>query len=118
MFLFIYLNDTYLGMPTWSNKVFTHILGSGGRWVRPAEHIQVEGTTWEEQVKNLSDDIFHSVGFEVEAVTRLPYLCEGDMHQDYYVLDDAVFVLKPQEWDPEWLRSKFDCLDIYRSLSL
>ncbi|XP_058262366.1 methyltransferase-like protein 9 isoform X1 [Hemibagrus wyckioides] len=68
-----------------------------GRWVRPSEHIQVKGTTWEEQVKNLSDDIFHTVGFEVEAVTRLPYLCEGDMHQDYYVLDDAVFVLKPQE---------------------
>ncbi|KAF7705079.1 hypothetical protein HF521_020365 [Silurus meridionalis] len=68
-----------------------------GRWVRPAEHICVNGTTWEEQVRNLSDIIFHSIGFEVEAVTRLPYLCEGDMHQDYYVLDDAVFVLKPQE---------------------
>ncbi|KAI5103041.1 methyltransferase-like protein 9 isoform X1, partial [Silurus meridionalis] len=66
-----------------------------GRWVRPAEHICVNGTTWEEQVRNLSDIIFHSIGFEVEAVTRLPYLCEGDMHQDYYVLDDAVFVLKP-----------------------
>ncbi|TSK14583.1 Methyltransferase-like protein 9 [Bagarius yarrelli] len=71
-----------------------------GRWVRPAERISVKGTTWEEQVKNLSDDIFHTVGFEVEAVTRLPYLCEGDMHQDYYVLDDAVFVLKPQEHGP------------------
>lgn len=65
--------------------------------MRPAEHIRLKGTTWEEQVKNLSDDIFHSVGLEVEVVTRLPYLCEGDMHQDYYVLDDAVFVLKPQE---------------------
>ncbi|KAB5555383.1 hypothetical protein PHYPO_G00033410 [Pangasianodon hypophthalmus] len=68
-----------------------------GRWVRPSEHIRMEGTTWEEQVKNLSDDIFLNVGFEVEVVTRLPYLCEGDMHQDYYVLDDAVFVLKPRE---------------------
>ncbi|KAM9462256.1 protein-L-histidine N-pros-methyltransferase isoform 2-T2 [Clarias gariepinus] len=68
-----------------------------GRWERPAEHVHVKGRTWEEQVKDLSEDIFHSVGFEVEAVTRLPYLCEGDMYQDYYVLDDAVFVLKPQE---------------------
>ncbi|XP_060717798.1 methyltransferase-like protein 9 isoform X1 [Tachysurus vachellii] len=68
-----------------------------GSWVRPAEHIHVKGTTWEEQVKNLSDGIFHSVGLEVEAVTRLPYLCEGDMHQDFYVLDDAVYVLKPQD---------------------
>lgn len=79
------------------------MLGSGGSWVRPVEHIRVKGTTWEEQVKNLSDDVFHNVGFEVEAVTRLPYLCEGDMHQDYYVLDDAVFVLKPQKWGPNWL---------------
>ncbi|XP_060794900.1 methyltransferase-like protein 9 isoform X2 [Neoarius graeffei] len=67
-----------------------------GRWVRPVQHIHVKGTTWEEQVKNLSD-VFSNIGFEVETVTRLPYLCEGDMHQDYYVLDDAVFVLKPQE---------------------
>lgn len=33
----------------------------------------------------------------MEAVTRLPYLCEGDMYNDYYVLDDAVFVLKASE---------------------
>lgn len=77
------------------------ILGIGGRWVRPAQHIHVKGTAWEEQVKNLSDDLLHNVGFEVEAVTRLPYLCEGDMYQDYYVLDDAVFVLKPQEGGPD-----------------
>lgn len=64
--------------------------------MRPVQHIHVKGTTWEEQVKNLSD-VFSNIGFEVETVTRLPYLCEGDMHQDYYVLDDAVFVLKPQE---------------------
>lgn len=43
---------------------------------------------------DLSSEVFPRVGFEVEAVTRLPYLCEGDMYNDYYVLDDAVFVLK------------------------
>ncbi|XP_035389484.1 methyltransferase-like protein 9 isoform X2 [Electrophorus electricus] len=69
----------------------------GGNWIRPKEHIQVKGKTWEEQVTNLSVDTFQKIGFEVEAVTRLPYLCEGDMKQDFYVLDDAVFVLKPQE---------------------
>lgn len=42
----------------------------------------------------MSSDVFQQVGFQVEAVTRLPYLCEGDMYNDYYVLDDAVFVLK------------------------
>lgn len=45
----------------------------------------------------MSSDVFHQVGFQVEAVTRLPYLCEGDMYNDYYVLDDAVFVLKALE---------------------
>lgn len=45
----------------------------------------------------LSTEVFQKVGFEVETVTRLPYLCEGDMYNDYYVLDDAVFVLKASE---------------------
>uniref|UniRef100_A0A8C5DID0 Methyltransferase like 9 n=1 Tax=Gouania willdenowi TaxID=441366 RepID=A0A8C5DID0_GOUWI len=65
----------------------------GGRWERPKEHLIVNGKTWEEQVTNLSNGLLR-LGFEVEAVTRLPYLCEGDMYNDYYVLDDAVFVLK------------------------
>ncbi|CDQ87801.1 methyltransferase-like protein 9 isoform X1 [Oncorhynchus mykiss] len=69
----------------------------GGKWQRPREHIKVKGKKWEEQVTNLSNEVFREVGFEVEAVTRLPYLCEGDMYKDYYVLDDAVFVLKPVE---------------------
>ncbi|XP_030630196.1 protein-L-histidine N-pros-methyltransferase isoform X2 [Chanos chanos] len=69
----------------------------GGRWERPKHHIKIKGKTWEEQVTNLSSEVFQKAGFEVEAVTRLPYLCEGDMYNDYYVLDDAVFVLKPQE---------------------
>lgn len=69
----------------------------GGRWQRPKEHLRVKGKTWEEQVTELSNKVFRRVGFEVEAVTRLPYLCEGDMYNDYYVLDDAVFVLKVSE---------------------
>ncbi|KAK2885155.1 methyltransferase-like protein 9 isoform X1 [Channa argus] len=66
----------------------------GGQWQRPKEYVKVEGKTWEEQVTYLSNEVFRWAGFEVEAVTRLPYLCEGDMYNDYYVLDDAVFVLK------------------------
>lgn len=69
----------------------------GGRWQRPKERLRVKGKTWEEQVTNFSNEVFRVVGFEVEAVTRLPYLCEGDMYKDYYVLDDAVFVLKAIE---------------------
>ncbi|XP_024141423.1 methyltransferase-like protein 9 isoform X1 [Oryzias melastigma] len=69
----------------------------GGKWERPREHLKVKGKSWEEQVTDLSHQVFPQVGFEVEAVTRLPYLCEGDMYNDYYVLDDAVFVLKASD---------------------
>lgn len=73
------------------------MISTGGRWERPKQHLKIKGKTWEEQVTNLSSEVFSKVGFEVEAVTRLPYLCEGDMYKDYYVLDDAVFVLRAQE---------------------
>lgn len=69
----------------------------GGRWQRPKEHLKIKGKTWEEQVTQLSNEVFQEAGFEVEAVTRLPYLCEGDMYKPYYVLDDAVFVLKASD---------------------
>ncbi|KAK7919536.1 hypothetical protein WMY93_010820 [Mugilogobius chulae] len=49
----------------------------GGQWQRPKEYIKIKGKTWEEQVTNLSREVFEKTGFEVEAVTRLPYLCEG-----------------------------------------
>ena len=49
----------------------------------------------------MTDEVFIRAGFELEAVTRLPYLCEGDMYNDYYMLDDAVFVLKASETSEE-----------------
>ncbi|XP_075035790.1 protein-L-histidine N-pros-methyltransferase isoform X2 [Mixophyes fleayi] len=67
---------------------------NGGKWEKPAEVMDVNGTVWEEQVNSLAA-VFQDAGFVVEAFTRLPYLCEGDMYNDYYVLDDAVFVLRP-----------------------
>lgn len=73
----------------------------GGSWHRPKQHLKVKGKTWEEQVTELSNEVFRRMGFEVETVTRLPYLCEGDMYNDYYVLDDAVFVLKASEESQE-----------------
>lgn len=56
--------------------------------------MEIKGQNWEEQVNSLPE-VFGKAGFVIEAFTRLPYLCEGDMYNDYYVLDDAVFVLKP-----------------------
>ncbi|XP_009975484.1 PREDICTED: methyltransferase-like protein 9 [Tauraco erythrolophus] len=67
---------------------------NGGKWEKPSEVLEIKGHTWEEQVNSLPE-VFRKAGFAIEAFTRLPYLCEGDMYNDYYVLDDAVFVLKP-----------------------
>uniref|UniRef100_A0A8C5LG67 Methyltransferase like 9 n=1 Tax=Jaculus jaculus TaxID=51337 RepID=A0A8C5LG67_JACJA len=66
----------------------------GGKWEKPSEILEIQGQNWEEQVNSLPE-VFRKAGFVIEAFTRLPYLCEGDMYNDYYVLDDAVFVLKP-----------------------
>ncbi|CAD7674649.1 unnamed protein product [Nyctereutes procyonoides] len=39
--------------------------------------------------------VFRKAGFVIEAFTRPPYLCEGNTYNDYYILDDAVFIFKP-----------------------
>lgn len=66
----------------------------------PTENIRLEGQSFEEQVTCLVRHVFEPAGFELERFTRLPYLCEGDLQQSFYVLDDAVFVLKPRTQDP------------------
>ena len=66
----------------------------GSHLVPPSELITVKGSSWEEQAASLVSDVFLPAGFKVEKFTRLPYLCEGDIYQDYYILNDAVFVLK------------------------
>lgn len=60
----------------------------------PTENLQITGETFEEQVSQLEAVVFQPAGFQVEAFTRLPYLSEGDMQHSFYVLTDAVFVLK------------------------
>lgn len=61
---------------------------------KPAEFLPITGETFEEQIELIINDILEPAGFSVEAWTRLPYLCEGDLVQSYYWLDDAVFILK------------------------
>ena len=60
----------------------------------PTENLQIKGATFEEQVKQLTAAVFQPAGFQVEAFSRVPYLCEGDLRHSFYVLNDAVFVLK------------------------
>ncbi|KAB0387405.1 hypothetical protein FD755_002361, partial [Muntiacus reevesi] len=65
-----------------------------GKWDKLLEILEIKGQNWEKQVNSLPE-VFRKAGFVFEAFTRLPYLCEGDMYNDYCVPNDAVFVLKP-----------------------
>ena len=73
------------------------LFSTGVKMVQPSEFITVNGSSWEEQVHSLVKDVFEPFGFNVESFTRVPYLCEGDLYRDFYVLDDALFVLKTTE---------------------
>ncbi|XP_064466954.1 protein-L-histidine N-pros-methyltransferase-like [Ornithodoros turicata] len=61
---------------------------------KPAEVLHVRGGTFEEQVQSFYYDVLVPSGFVLEAWTRLPYLCEGDLEQAFYWLDDVVMVLR------------------------
>lgn len=73
---------------------FRPLVESGTKMIQPSEVITVHGNSWEEQVQSLVSDVFEPSGFTVELFTRVPYLCEGDLYKDFYILDDALFVLK------------------------
>lgn len=62
----------------------------------PEEKLLIQGQNFEEQVQFFIKKVFEPAGFDVEKFSRLPYLCEGDLHQSFYLLNDAVFVLKPK----------------------
>ena len=76
--------------------MFCFRIFSGSSIVKPSERIELRGESWEEQASSLINDVLYPAGFIVETFTRLPYLCEGDIYRDYYVLSDAVFVLRPR----------------------
>ncbi|KAL0270487.1 UNVERIFIED_CONTAM: hypothetical protein PYX00_007884 [Menopon gallinae] len=61
----------------------------------PTQELDISGATFEEQVAEVVDNVLTPCGYEVLSWSRVPYLCEGDLRQSYYWLDDAVFVLRP-----------------------
>lgn len=66
----------------------------GSSFTDPQERLPISGDTIEEQIISLHDDVFEPNGFEVVKFTRLPYLCEGDLHNDFFLLTDILFLLK------------------------
>ena len=53
-----------------------------------------EGASFESSVAKFVSAVLIPLGFVVRAWTRVPYLCEGDANNEYYCLDDALFLLE------------------------
>lgn len=67
---------------------------------KPSEYLPIKGSGLEGQIAGLVDRVFGPVGLKCLAWSKLPYLCEGDMGQAYYFLDDVIFVLESHEEEP------------------
>mmetsp|Transcript_30673 Transcript_30673/g.42722 ORF Transcript_30673/g.42722 Transcript_30673/m.42722 type:complete len:339 (+) Transcript_30673:90-1106(+) len=77
------------------------VMGAGGSRP-PKERLPVPGccdgsknNSWEDCVNALVERVLEPEGFQVEAVSRVPYLSHGDNRRGLYSLDDAVLVLSP-----------------------
>lgn len=66
----------------------------------PVERVHLKGHTFEEQVASVQETLFTPLGLETERWTRVPYLCEGDLGQSFYWLQDAIFILRPLQYSP------------------
>jgi cyclopropane fatty-acyl-phospholipid synthase-like methyltransferase len=60
----------------------------------PNESIHIKGRLPEEQINEFISNVFQPLGFRLRKLSRLPYLCEGDMERSYYFLSDYIFVLE------------------------
>jgi len=56
-----------------------------------------DGATLEESLAVFITRVVLPLGLEVERLARVPYLCRGDARQPFYVLSDALLVLKHRE---------------------
>lgn len=65
----------------------------GARQAQPSEKLPVRSGKWEEGVCELVKDVLQPLGFSLVSVSKLPYLCEGDLHTDWFALQDIVLVL-------------------------
>jgi len=61
----------------------------------PSESLNITDKYFEGEVTNFVKKVLEPQGFDLIKWTRLPYLCDGDIKQAFYWLDDVVFVVKP-----------------------
>jgi 2-polyprenyl-3-methyl-5-hydroxy-6-metoxy-1,4-benzoquinol methylase len=58
----------------------------------PVERLELPRESWELSVARLVTEVLEPLGLEIEAISRVPYLCRGDAERPLYVLDDALVV--------------------------
>jgi len=62
--------------------------------LQPTEQLHLSrNATWELAVEEMWQKVLMPLGFKLEALARVPYLCQGDLFSSIYLLDDAIFVL-------------------------
>ena len=71
----------------------THTHTAGMQQATPTEKLPVRGERWEEGVSDLVTGVLQPLGFSLLSVSKLPYLCEGDLHNDWFILQDIILVL-------------------------
>ena len=52
---------------------------------------------WAATVEALSVDLFAPLGLETVALARTPYYCQGHKADEFWTLDDAIFVLRAED---------------------
>ena len=67
---------------------------AGPRVAEPEERLPLGRGAWEEQATLLVERVLQPLGLELEALSRAPYLSEGDRHTPFYELDAAIVVCR------------------------
>ena len=79
---------------------FSAFVERGTQRLAPSEALDMAGgrcvdhATFEAAANVLLTNVLEPAGFTLVRLSRVPYLCRGDLRQPYYVLSDAVFVLR------------------------
>lgn len=66
----------------------------GAHSVDPEENLPAGAHDWESGAGTFAREVLGAAGWQVETLTRAPYLCRGDVREPVQVLDDAVFLCR------------------------
>ena len=64
----------------------------GPSTVDPEEMLPIDRTSWEAAANTLEEQLLRPLGYELRALSRVPYLCRGGRRSPVLQLDDALFL--------------------------